>query len=316
MFTGTVRVQKAITELAVAHRNMMFIGRRLMPTLLVGKDTDQYYVINKRNRFQIQETAAGDDDQANEVKVSSTTSTYACVANRLKAFYSDRKWDNSDLIIQNMMSRGEWLVDQLLLKEEYDIAQIVTTTTNYPVANRIAIADLWSDKVNSTPLQNIEDMINACFYPGTLAWAGHEAYTALKHHPDLLGRVTGGAYNANPAMINKMVIAEVLGLDELIVGSAKYDTSSKKTAAYDYVWGKKFGVMYMPQTFVEDAMFGVSFTYNPPATEDKMIMEGFNTRIYRDESRGGGGQYLEVEQYRDNKVVASDMGAISAVDVV
>jgi len=97
----------------------------------------------------------------------------------------------------------------------------------------------WSDYGASTPF---EDMRTArdTIRQGTLGMAGEMgkmklllgALTArrLLDHPDLLDRIKYGSNAANPAIANLNLIAQVVGIDEVIMASSVYTESEEGTA--------------------------------------------------------------------------------------
>ncbi len=60
--------------------------------------------------------------------------------------------------------------------------------------------------------------------PNKLA-LGYDAYTALIEHPDILERVKYTGSTANPAIVNRNVLAQVLGIDEVVVFMSTYNSA-------------------------------------------------------------------------------------------
>lgn len=81
---------------------------------------------------------------------------------------------------------------------------------------------------------------NIGVFPGTVL-------DVLYEHPTFLDRVTGGATTERPAAVNKALLAQMLGLDEIIEVSSVYNTAKEGQAAnVSWMWGFDVWLGYRP----------------------------------------------------------------------
>jgi hypothetical protein len=263
-------------------------------------------IYTKKDRFTIPETIRGPKDTANEVDWSTSTGTYGCVDHALREFLPDALVGNSDPGVDPRRRTSEFVTDLLLLSYERRIATLLTTAANYAGAYKTTLAggDQWSAYSTSDPLSNIETARAACFIDPNTCIMGYEVWNKVKHHPQILDRISGGATTITPAQVVPRLVAELFEVDNLLIGKAKYNTSNKaQTASYSRIWGKDLVMAYVDRM---PSLNGISawksFRWTQFTTAG-----GYQARTYRDESIGGGGQYIEVETSYDEKVVCSDV---------
>jgi len=186
------------------------------------------------------------------------------------------------------------------------ISTLTTTAGNYGNSYKATLSggDQWDSYSTSDPLANIETGRAACFMPPNVCLMGPEVWLELKHHPQILARISGGSTNASPAMVTKELVAELFEVDKLIVGDAKYNSSNKaQTASYSYVWGKDVVLAYVEdQPSLDGVSAWKSFRYRQLSTDAL-----YQVRTYRDEAKGGGGEWIEVETSYDEVAVCSDV---------
>lgn len=88
---------------------------------------------------------------------------------------------------------------------------------------------------NCEPVKLIDDLCteveqNTGRRPNRLA-LGKEAFNALKAHPEVIERVKFGGSTANPATVNERVLAELFGIEKIVVPSSIYNKAGFGTAA-------------------------------------------------------------------------------------
>ena len=105
-------------------------------------------------------------------------------------------------------------------------------------------------------------------------------------------------------MVTVQLVAELFEVDRLIIGKAKYNSANKnQTASYSYVWGKDVVLAYVePQPSLEGVCAWKTFRWRQMSTD-----VGYQVRTYRDEAKGGGGEWIEVENSYDEKAVCTDV---------
>jgi hypothetical protein len=92
----------------------------------------------------------------------------------------------------------------------------------------------WSDYGSSSPLADIRTGIRTVqiatgMKPNKLVLGGL-VWDVLVDHPDLIGRVSGAATVGAPAMARPELLAQLLGIDEVLVGDAIYNSAAEGVA--------------------------------------------------------------------------------------
>jgi len=300
-----VHIDRPLSNFAVEYVNAALIAEGICPVVRVGNKSDKYATFEKKDRFTIPETIRGPKDYANEVDWSVGAGNYACIDRALRDFLSDALVANCDPGIDPRRRTTEFLTDLLLLDREVAIMTLVTTYGNYGSGYRVALTggDRWDVPATSDPLANVETAKAACFVPPNVCLMGADVWSALKQHPQILNRISGGASNSSPAMVTPQLVAELFEVDRVLIGRAKRNTANKgQTASFAYVWGKDVVLAYVAETpSLQDMSAFKTFRWNQMSTA-----VGYQVRSYRDEGKGGGGEWIEVETSDSIAAVCTD----------
>jgi len=301
-----VHIDRPLSNFAVKYKNEAFIAQALAPFVPVMHKSDKYITFTQKDGYTVPETIRGPKDTANEVDWSTSSSTYGCVDHAIREFISDAIVENSDPAIMPRQRTTEMLTDLLMLDFEIDIATLTTTAGNYGANYKTTLSggDQWSAHATSDPMTNVQTGKDACFKEPNTIVMGKTVWTTLRQHPQILDRVSGGSTNFNPARVTPELVAELFEVDNLYIGKAKKnDTNKAQTASFTDVWGDFVVIAYVEQQPTLDGCCAwKTFLWNQLATN-----LGYQVRTYRDESRGGGGEFIEVETSRDSKVICADV---------
>lgn len=301
-----VHVDRPLSNFAVEYRNMKFIADMVAPFVPVVNKSDSYFVFTKKDKFTLPETIRGPKSPAKEVDWSSSTSTYACIDHALRNFLPDAIVANSDPGVDPRRRTSDQLTDLLLLTFERMISVLTTTYASYGASYRIQMAgaDQWDQYDTSDPIGDVDTAKEACFIEPNTIVMGAQVWNVLKRHPQILDHVKGGASTTDPALVRPEMVADLFEVDQVLIGKAKYNTSNKgATASYSYVWGKDVVVAYIePQVALDGVSAWKTFRWRQLSTD-----QVYQVRTYRDESLGGGGEWIEVETALDEVAVCTDV---------
>lgn len=239
---GDVHVNALLTNMSIAHMNKLehFVADRCFPMVGVDKQSDIYAVYNRGNFFQ-----GSEDAQAlrNLVRAPGSraavagydidvTNTYRAInyaigveipdelrGNAEAVFNLDRDATNLATMIQLIRRERAWATDFMTTSVW---GNDVTGTTNFTK---------WSDYGGSDPFDDLElgiDTIeaNTGERPNKLV-LGAIGWRRLKHHPDLVDRIKGGATTGAPALVQRQLLAQILEIDEVLVARASYRSSAE-----------------------------------------------------------------------------------------
>lgn len=301
-----VHIDRPLSNFAVEYANKKFIAAMVAPFVPVNNKSDSYVIYNKEDKFSLPEDIRGPKSEAKQVTWGSTSGTYGCIDRALKDFLADSLVANADPGVNPQQRTTNFLVDLLLLKFEKRVVDLVTTYAGYGGSYKTTLSGTTqlSDFAASDPIGVIDTAKSACFIEPNSLIMSKEVFDKIKRHPQLLDHVKGGSNNTSPAKVNAQTMAEIFEVEQILIGEAKYNSATKgATASYSSLWGKHIIAAYIdPNVSLESVTAWKTFRWNQQSTG-----AGFKVRRYRDESIGGGGEFIEVEMSVIEKAVCSDL---------
>jgi len=302
-----VHVDRPLSNFAVEYQNAAFIASQVAPFVPVANKSDTYMKYTKSDKFALPDDLRGPKSAAKQITWGSSTGTYACLDRALRDFLSDAIVSNSDPGVNPQQRTAAFLTNLLLLGFESRIATLVTTYANYATTgNRTTLSGTtqFSDYAGSDPIGVVDTAKAACFQEPNTIIMSRAVYDKLKRHPQLLAAITGGASRSEPGLINLATMAEIFEVERILVGRAKYNSSIKgQTATYTELWGKHLIVAYIdPAVGLDGVSAFKTFRWQQVSTD-----AGYKVRRYRDDSLGGGGEYIEVEMSTDEEIICEDV---------
>ncbi len=295
-----VQADGRLTDIAVAYRNPQLIGDLALPRKPVGRKSGKYVTYTKADRFTVPDDKVGPKSKPNEVDWSTGEATYECLDYGYDDFVTADEIANADLPITPLADSTEFLADLADLAHEIRVAAVVFGAGNYPAANKATLAgnDRWSVAA-SDPIGAIQTAIDACFLdPDTLV-LGAATWGYLRKHASILNAVKPlGSVATRKGLASPQEVADLFGLDQCIVGRARYNTAKKgQTAVYARVWGAHAVLLRTKGPGGRSPVFGRVFQ--------------FGTKVagrIDDPQRGlRGGTLVRVGQSTDEVVIAGDV---------
>lgn len=307
-------VKPLLTDLAVKYKNpdTAYIADIMFPFVPVATQEGEYRSFAKKNYFALVDNERGNTDTAKEINWQLSLENYQCGDKALRFFLTDNELRNQQNQGQNGLAAlditeetTQVLVAKTLQKREARCAAKAFAAGSYAAANKTQLSgdDQWSAYATSDPINDVWTGFKACAIPPNTLFLGPETYIVLTQHSKILERLTGDANT--PSMVDETVLARVFRVQRVVVGWAMYDSTPNKPSTFTktYLWGKHALLAYVnPQPSTLDASFAKTFQFTPEGGTT-----GWRVRMYRDEARGGGGEWLEVEQSVDEKIIASDV---------
>lgn len=302
-----IHIDRPLSNFSLEYKNKKMIATEAVPFIPVQKKSDTYMSYTQKDRFTLGQTIRGPKDTANEVDWTATYGSYSCVDHAMRHFIPDAQAANADPGVDYRRRTSNFLTDLILLAYERVIATMLFTAGSYGASYKATLSsgDQWSAFATSDPIANVETAMEACFVRPNTMIIGRAVWSKLKQHPQILARITGGSTTGDPAKISKKLVAELFEVDRLLVGEAKYNSANKGAAAavFTDVWGKFAWLGYIdPSPGLDSITAASAFRWNQLSTN-----MGFQVRTYRDESKGGGGEWIEVETSYDEVQPTSDL---------
>lgn len=296
-------VQPELAAIAVAYKNTRFIADGVFPRVPVSSSEFKYFKYDLGQGFLIPDTKVGRKSAPNEVEFSATETT-----GKTQEYGLDDPVPQSD--VEKGRAAGydpvgravEGVTDLILLDREKRAADKAFDAANYATANKVTLSGTsqWSDFTNSNPISDILTGIDAMVMRPNVAVMGRAVWTKLRQHPKIVKATYGDNTDAGVARLRD--VAELLELDEILIGESFYNTAKKgQTASLSRVWGKKFMLAFRDGLATAD---GKRVTYGFTAQ--------FGGRIAgaMPDSKIGlkGGQRVRVGEEVEEVICANDLG--------
>ncbi len=294
----------------------VYIASRVFPNIPVTNKSDLYYKYNKEDFFtnQMQERAPGAESAGSGYRIS--TDNYFCKVNALHKDVPDQIRANSDSVLQPDREAVEFLTNNALIKRELDWASkyfstgVWTTEVSGQAGSSSAGHTQFWNLAASTPIEDIRLGIKTVhklngIKPRTLV-LGASAWYALQDNPDLIDRVKYSSNsNTNPAQVTTGMVAALLGLDNIYVMEAVYNTAKEgQTFSGSFVGDKDALLLYAaPAAGIMTPSAGYTFSWTGAMANGIQGNRIKKFRIERLES-----DRVEIEMAYDMKLVAADLG--------
>ncbi|MGH6821929.1 MAG: hypothetical protein ACREC4_00305 [Methylocella sp.] len=236
-----VHVDTALTDISVGYiqDDTNFVADRVFPKVGVVHRSDLYYKWSKDDFLRDEVRPRADTEESAGMGVSLTTDSYACTAYGLHTDIGDQARANQDPAVDLESSLLQVLMQKHRIKRDRDFATKymktslwgtdITGVVSAPSAGQTI---QWSDDLSDpvTDIANGESMIleNTGFMPNVLVM-GFRVFQALRKHPLVIDRIKY-TMRADASNITEALLAQLFGIDDVVVGKAAYNTSIEGTS--------------------------------------------------------------------------------------
>jgi len=227
MQRNQLHVDKLLSNVSIKYSNPEFIHSKVFPMLPVGKETDKIRIYTRN--IKIQETDRADKGKAREASFEMSNSSYSLEKHALKEYVSDDEValnDMGDLRADTV----EYLSDHIQLRKEKSFADLFSTKANW--SNNVSLAatqQFNSNTVTSNPVPIFDTAASVVMkqsgFKANNAIIPHDSFISIKNHTSILDRVK---YTSSE--ISEPMIASLLGVGELQVPAAQYDSAAEGLA--------------------------------------------------------------------------------------
>lgn len=308
---ASAHINGALSDFASAYVNSEYIADELSPELLVDKESDDFHVRLRVDEAEIVDDVIGPRSMIPEVTYSTDTATYVCRGRGQKAVVPEALALNADPALDVRQLAVMRALNGVKRGRELRVANLIMTQSNWAASNTAAAANVWTDKVNGTPVDDIMAAMEAIPFNGgeeldIYGVCSDLVMHALQRHPQIKDLRGGG--DATGGLVGGDELARHLGLTRILVSKIHRNTAKRGlTPSYSRIWGTTtFAIVVRPKvvTSTEAAMFSATFRANLPGSS-----KGIRVREWHDPAQGiGGCDNVAVELKDDEKVVQNDAG--------
>lgn len=236
-------IDELLSSIAQGYSNAEYISDQIFPVVATTREAGKIPHFTKE-AFILDEAvrAMGADSNVIDTVEMDNPISWGLTEYDLAAPLDYREVDETDLDLER--AKTLVLTEKMLLGREKRTANLLQTPGNYTNSNTSVIVTKWTAS-NSTPIKDIEaasEVIrgNIARRPNTLL-LGASAFSALKNHPDFVGRLA----NTKTAVVTAPLVAEIVDIPNVIVGSSIW--IDRLTGVKADVWGDNAILAYVPK---------------------------------------------------------------------
>lgn len=235
-----------------------------------------------------------------------TSPTYFCNVYAAEMEHTPEALANWSLPIQAQMAATRTLARAAFLRRE------LTWTTNFFTTGKwltdVTPSVTWDDP-SSDPIGDIETGIRTILLatgikPNVLG-LGYDVWKALKNHPDIVARIgTGSTSNVTPRKVELQLVANLFGLDEIMVGETVYNTAAAgASASMAFTAGKNALLAYRtPTPSLQEPTAGLHMAWRglTGGVDGLMVRNGVDPRSQK--------AWYQIKHADDYRLTASELG--------
>ena len=301
-----VHIDAALSDLAIAWGSQQYVWDQLAPVVDVPKQSDKYHIftLDDFRRDEIPGPRA-EKTLAERGEYGLSNDSFYCDDWAWGKSTSKEAKKNADAALNLEQADLRYCLGVVNRRIELQwVSEVFTTSvwdTDITGAASVAANQViyWSTEATSTPIQDVRAQADAIQKatgerPNRLAM-GREVLTVLLDHPDIVDRLPVNAIRE--VMLKHL--AALFEVDEIIVGVASYNSAKKgATVSNSFIWGKNALLYYVPSSPSKDVPSALySFRWGPRSVLN-----------YEDTPAGKMADVIEVHDYVDVKVTASELG--------
>ena len=238
---GYFKPHTALTNMALAYfqNSNNYFAKAIFPICRVNLSSDNYYIFNKEDLLRDNWRRKPAYGQVTPAVVSEHTETYACEVDQMimgidQIRQTDLQRRQGPAIRDPRQQRTKTIAEQanihqdLLFAENFFKAGVwANEWTGKDETNVSGKEFIKFSNHNSDPIQFINTQKTAMHRqtgrtPNKLA-IGANVFDALRNHPGILERIKYGGTTANPANVTENVLAQLFGVEELVVLMSIYN---------------------------------------------------------------------------------------------
>ena len=316
---GDYHIDAALTNVSVAilQNPVSFVSSRVFQNVPVMKQSDKYYTFDRGyfNRNGAQKRAPG--TRVSEIGFAISNDSYFCEERGVAVPITDQAKANADAGAPPDRLAAALATHQMLIEKEVDFttnffSTSLWTTDVTGVASSPTSGQTiqWSDTTSGDPIGDvrtgIDTILGSTGIKPNVMVMGREVYSALIDHPDIQGRINGGATTAQPSLASLNLLAQIFEVDEVMVGEAVQNTAAEgDTNAHSFILGKKCLLTYRPAApGIMTPAAGYTFSWSG-------YLGGINQFGFVVDTKRRDEEDMDVVRARshyDHKLVSADLG--------
>jgi hypothetical protein len=315
---GDVHVDAPLTNMSVAYiqDQAAFVADRVFANIPVLKQSDRYYVYNRAdfNRDEMEERAPGAESAGNGYDLDNTPTYFAPV----QAYHKDvpdQIRANSDSVLGPDRDATIFVTNKALIRRERTFAakyfqpgvwlnQAVGVSATPGPGEFLQWNNADSDPIENMRTAKREVQEQTGFKPN-FGLFGKQVFDVLIDHPEFIDRIKYNFAQGVAAVANEVIIAQLLGLEEVMVMEAVFNSAPRGAAEVSqFIGGPHALIGYRTKTpGLMVPSCGYTFSWNGWMGATGMGHRIKSFRLERNEV-----DRIEVQMAYDQKITGADLG--------
>lgn len=242
-----------LTNLSMAYfqSNDLYVAKTIFPIVPVQLSSGMFYIFDKADLARDNVQRKPQNGRVAPAVFSNHTDSYACYVDQIIAGIDQISRLNYERtrapgVADPRVARTRFITEQMLIHQDIQFAEnffksgvwkneYTGTDSTTPAANEfIKFSNSNGDPIVFFDKLSTEMRRTGRRKPNRLG-LGENTFNALKHHPAILERIKFGGSSANPAMVNERVIAELLGIEKVVVFGSTYNKAGMGEEDMDFI---------------------------------------------------------------------------------
>lgn len=243
---GFFKPHTALTNMALAYfqNSSNYFAKAIFPICQVNLSSDIYYKFSKEDLLRDNWQRKPEYGQVMPAVISEDTDTYHCQVDQMIMGISQIRQtdlqrrqgpalarDPRQQRVKTMAEQANIHMDRLFAKKYFVKGAWANEFTGVDTTTTEGNQTIKFSNHNSDPIKFINDQKRKMHEetgrePNRLA-LGAEVFDALTLHPAILERVKYGGSTANPASVTENVLAQLFGVDKLVVLKSIYNKAAQ-----------------------------------------------------------------------------------------
>jgi hypothetical protein len=296
-------IDAALTNVAVEYVAPGTIADIIFPSVPVAKVSNKYFIVDAaREDLKQSDDRRGQEGYPNKMDWALSTDSYSAEEHILEDLVTTAQEENTDTPIRPRVTSTQLLVKKLAMNKEIAAASLCASGITQSKAAS-GTTTKWKD-ADGKPIDDIQSQIDviesAIGMSPNIGWCDSAVYRALRTNAQVTAAFKSGVVTESEI---RRVIADILGLEQLVVCKLKKNTSRNRTASLSAVWGKDFYLGYIDPNPGDKVMtVGLTFDWIGNGS-----MQGWKVAEFEDGRAGG--TFVQAGRWYDQKITVAAAAA-------
>ena len=247
-----VHIDVPLTNVSIAYRNPMYIGRQAVPTVPVVRESDKYFIFPRDAWLRDEAKIVPVGGRAPRGTYTTSSDNYSVDERGFEMPVPDRIRSNSDSVIGPDRNATNMASDKVDIAYEKSARDLLFTAANWGTQTAtLSGSDQWSHADSTIQLDASaarQAVLLGCGFEANTCVMGYAVYETIMYAEELLNLIRYTGTSERPALVTPMMLAAILGVQHLLVGKQIENTAVEgATGAYSHIWTDKVWIGYMAE---------------------------------------------------------------------